>query len=47
LVFFLLRRGLAPRLSGYATSNGKSAFACPTKTEVADFVRLRVQSFKE
>jgi hypothetical protein len=27
--------------------NNKSAFACPAKTEVADFVRLRLQSFKE
>ena len=27
--------------------NDKSAFACQSKTEVADFVRLRVQSFKE
>ena len=27
--------------------NDKSAFACPGKTEVADFVRLRVQSFTE
>ena len=26
--------------------NDKSAILCPTKTEVADFVRLRVQSFK-
>ena len=25
----------------------KSAILCPAKTEVADFVRLRVQSFKE
>ena len=25
----------------------KSAILCPIKTEVADFVRLRVQSFKE
>jgi hypothetical protein len=24
-----------------------SARACPAKTEVADFVRLRLQSFKE
>ena len=27
--------------------NNKSAILCPAKTEVADFVRLRVQSFKE
>ena len=27
--------------------NDKSAILCPGKTEVADFVRLRVQSFKE
>ena len=27
--------------------NDKSAILCPDKTEVADFVRLRVQSFKE
>ena len=27
--------------------NNKSAILCPGKTETADFVRLRVQSFKE
>ena len=39
----------------YATVEGneksnrfiKSAFACPGKAKVADFVRLRVQLFKE
>ena len=27
--------------------NDKSAILCPDKTEMADIVRLRVQSFKE
>ena len=31
----------------FSYKNDKSASLCPTKTEVADFVRLRVQSFKE
>ena len=32
---------------GFSYKTDKSALACPDKTEVADFVRLRVQSFKE
>ena len=31
----------------FSYKTDKSAFACPDKTEVADFVCLRVQSFKE
>ena len=31
----------------FSYKTDKSAFACPDKTEVADFVRLRFQSFKE
>ena len=42
---------LTPLFGGFegvfSYKTDKSAFACPDKTEVADFVRLRVKSFKE